>query len=131
MVGYFDPELVHLVRRTPEVIVASAAALLCGRWFTYPTVALAVGDGARSWGAVLGAVVVTLVQAAFVVGIVGFLRQRVIVTATGLLVKNVIHTHTISWNDLGGLSAQIIIGYSGDPWQGSLRWSPAAIGRSV
>jgi len=101
-----------------EVIVASAAALLCGRWFTYPTVALAVGDGARSWGAVLGAVVVTLVQAAFVVGIVGFLRQRVIVTATGLLVKNVIHTHTISWNDLGGLSAQIIIGYSGDPWQG-------------
>ncbi len=97
MVGYFDPELVHLVRRTPEVIVASAAALLCGRWFTYPTVALAVGDGARSWGAVLGAVVVTLVQAAFVVGIVGFLRQRVIVTATGLLVKNVIHTHTIRW----------------------------------
>jgi len=103
---------------TFEVIVAAAAALLWSLWFTYPTVALAVRDGARSWGAVLGAVVVTLVQAAFVVGIVGFLRQRVIVTATGLVVKNVMHTNTITWSELGGLSAQIIIGDAGDRWQG-------------
>jgi len=80
---------------------------------------LAVRDGARSWRAVLVAVVVvTLVQAAFVVGIVGFLRQRVIVTATGLIVKNVIHTNTITWSELGGLSAQIIISSVWGPWQG-------------
>lgn len=104
---------------TFEVIVAAAAGLLWGLWFTYPAVALAVRDGARSWGAVLVAVVVvTLVQAAFVVGIVGFLRQRVVVTATGLIVKNVIHTNTITWSELGGLSAQIIIGDAGDRWQG-------------